>query len=215
MSAQDKDKKAEKVDPVQQEKVWKKKLKKTPPLELKKIADQYGKLKRKQGKLNAQLKAVTVQLDDKDRQIQNLRKQIDSIKTERQGKTMHQDQNESDVTEKSSHCQGTVFKVQIGVTQQIDGSFREQGKKYRLEQDTDGRLVYSLACFRDRDQAFDFQDQLKNIKVSDLYVVLYKDGKRTDEEQVKDTQTSSEDNTTEDTEASEESQGEETSDDDW
>ncbi len=172
------------MDKAKEEKIWKQKLKKTPPLELKKVSDEYSQLKREEGKLHSEIKAIAAQLDIQDTQAQNLRKQIDSIKAERQGKVMDTDANESDITEKSSHCQGMVFKVQIGVTQQINGSFREEGKAYRLEEDTDGRLVYSLGCFRDREQAFIFHDQLKNIKVSDLYVVLYKDGKRSDAQQI-------------------------------
>ncbi len=171
----------------QQEKVWKKKLKSTPPLELKRVSDEYNTLKRTKGKLNSEIRQIATQLDTKDAQARNLRKQIDSIRAERQGKTMDMDANEADITEKESHCRGTVFKVQIGVKQQIDGSFREDGKRYRIEEDTDGRLVYSLGCFRERDQAMNFQDQIKTMKVSDVYVVLYKDGERSDMKEVQET----------------------------
>lgn len=169
------------------EKEWKKKLKAVPPLELKKVSDEYKELQRKNGKLNAEMKGIANELDAKDAQAQNMRKQIDSIKTARAGKSMAMEENESDITEKRSHCTGTVFKVQLGVTQNIDGSFRENGKNYQIEEDTDGRLVYSLGCFRDRDEAMTFQDQLKDIKVQDVYVVLYKDGKRSDVQEVQET----------------------------
>jgi len=189
-----------------QEKVWKKKLKSTPPLDLKRVSDEYNQLKRTKGKLNSEIRQIATQLDTKDAQARNLRMQIDSIRAERGGKTMDMDANETDITEKESHCKGTVFKVQIGVKQQIDGSFREDGKRYRIEEDTDGRLVYSLGCFRERDQAMTFQDQIKTMKVSDVYVVLYKNGERSDMKEVQETN----EETVESEETSEDDAG-----DDW
>ena len=86
---------------------------------------------------------------------------------------------ESNVLVNTMAAKGVVYKVQIGAFKNKDLSkYFSNNKNFSGEVDADGTKKYTLGSFPTYWEADNFKKYLREMGVSDAWVVAYKDGKR-------------------------------------
>jgi hypothetical protein len=186
-----KNKKDEPEIPKAELKELKKRKKDMDPLVFKDIFEERNKLKGEFGNLERQVKNVGGILANKDKEIDELKRVLDSL---RQNAAKVSANNTVDpvygggnsssgggTTANEDYTQGLVFKVQVGDVSEakLNGEiFQNTEEKYAVEKDEDGKLKYTLGHFRDYVEANDFKTNLRKIGVKVAWIVAYKNGKR-------------------------------------
>ena len=161
----------------QEAKEWKKKAKalKKNPEELKNLYDENAALKGEISGYKRQISSLEGQVKEKDNQIASMTQKL---------RSMEQDVAAAQQTAVARPAgpavddSGVVFKVQIGAFRDRDMSkYFDNTENFSGETD-EGVQKITLGRFRDYWEADTFKKYLREMGVSDAWIVPYKDGKR-------------------------------------
>ena len=114
-------------------------------------------------------------IKEKDDQISQFEKQADALRNSiaAAGKAS------ALASAKRPTEKGVVFKVQIGAFERKDLSkFLENSDSFFGEVGEDGLMRYTLGIFRDYPEADNFKKYMREMGVSDAWIVSYNDGVR-------------------------------------
>ncbi|MEH0158352.1 Ezrin/radixin/moesin family protein [Limibacter armeniacum] len=166
-TAQAQDKKAEKKE----RKEWKKKLKQMDPLEFRDLTQEVNVLRGQASGLKSE--------------ISKLEKQTGSLKDEIQSKNDKISELEQKLSEASSQpkgddwTKGVVYKVQVGAFKNERlKDYQEKGAFW--EEDEDGLKKYTIAHFRDYNEADHFKKYMRAMGIKDAWIVAYENNVRKD-----------------------------------
>ena len=166
-----------------EKKEWKKRVKSLTAEQYKSLVDENKGLKSQIAKLNDELSANDAankerkdQIAQYEAQMKEMRKQMaTNAKKAKEGVTT----SRSSMTKKRPDVKGIAFKVQIGAFQNKDLS------KYLVKSDCffgevgeDGLMRYTLGVFRDYWEADTFKKYMREMGVSDAWIISYRDGVR-------------------------------------
>lgn len=164
----------------EQEKVWKKRKKSMPIEEFKKKIEGYEIATEEVTKLEAQVNNTTQTIEEQKQEIESLKQALAEAKAEKE--------NASNAAESESarddYSKGTVYRVQVGAFRNKDLMKFTEHKRFHAEEDEDGVKKYTIAAFRDYWEADLFKKYLREMGVSDAWIVAYKDGVRVQIESV-------------------------------
>ena len=171
LGAQNKD------DLKRERKEWKKRLKATDPLELKKLlADRDS--------LNKEVVAKNDLLITSEARIKQLTEDNDKMKSNLEVATAPAP-NTEDASKLSFQKQhhsvdaGVVFKVQVGAFRNRNlAKYLDNNPNFSGDTDADGSRKYTLGYFDGYWEADNFKKYLREMGVKDAWVVSYRDGKR-------------------------------------
>lgn len=158
-------------------KEWKKKAKalKKSPEELKNLYDENAALKSEISGYKRQISSLEGQTKEKDNQIASMTQKMRSME---QDLAAAQQQGQTRQLGTSDDDSGVVFKVQIGAFRDRDMSkYFDSTDNFTGETD-EGVQKITLGRFRDYWEADTFKKYLREMGVSDAWIVPYKDGKR-------------------------------------
>lgn len=169
----------------QEKKEWKKKAKELSknPEQLKNIYDEYSTLKSETENYKRQISSLEGKIKDKDARISELTQQVRSMEAEVASakKLVEEAKNQPPPPQTGPvyDDSGVVFKVQIGAFRNKDLSkYFDNTENFSGETDEDGTQKITLGRFRDYWEADTFKKYLREMGVSDAWIVPYKDGKR-------------------------------------
>jgi TolA-binding protein len=155
-------------------KEWKKKLKKTDPLDFRDMVNSQAELKREASALRSQVQQVDEEIANlkntianKDAQIQQMRERMEEMQAQVAGASTE------------DWDDGVVYKVQVGAFRNKDLSQYQKTGSFWVEEE-DGVRKYTIANFRDYDEATVFKNYMRNMGVRDAWIVAYEDGQRKD-----------------------------------
>jgi vacuolar-type H+-ATPase subunit I/STV1 len=155
-----------------EEKEWAHKLKSLTPASYKQLIEEKEALATEVTKLkqeNDVLKAQVVDLNSKLKEAQ-------AAQAEKQQAAAAAASN---APVNTMAAKGVIYKVQIGAFKNKDLSkYFENNKNFSGEVDADGTKKYTLGSFTTYWEADNFKKYLREMGVSDAWVVAYKDGKR-------------------------------------
>ena len=169
----------------QEKKEWKKKAKELSknPEQLKNIYDEYSTLKSETENYKRQITSLEGKIKDKDARISELTQQVRSMEAEvASAKKLVEEAENQPPPQQTGPVyddSGVVFKVQIGAFRNKDLSkYFDNTENFSGETDEDGTQKITLGRFRDYWEADTFKKYLREMGVSDAWIVPYKDGKR-------------------------------------
>ncbi len=155
----------------EEEKDWAKKIKSLTPASYKQLIEEKEALATEVTKLkqeNDVLKAQVVDLDSKLKQAQAAQEAKQQAAAA-----------VANVPVNTMAAKGIIYKVQIGAFKNKDLSkYFENNKNFSGEVDADGTKKYTLGAFPTYWEADNFKKYLREMGVSDAWVVAYKDGNR-------------------------------------
>jgi len=164
----------------QEKKEWKKKAKelKKNPEELKRIFDENAALKSETSGYKRQIATLEGRVNERDAELSTMRQRIQQMEAEvsaaRQQLEAAQSQPRSAYDDS-----GVVFKVQIGAFRNKDLSkYFDNTENFSGETTEDGVQKITLGRFRDYWESDTFKKYLREMGVSDAWIVPYKDGQR-------------------------------------
>jgi hypothetical protein len=177
------------------EKEWATKLKNLKPLEYKALVEEAQSLKANleqtkedAAKASAAVAPLESKLSEKDAQLTALQTEITELKN---ALSAAQSQQTSTAVGSSPRAKsisppssskkvaGLLYKVQIGAFRNKDlTKYFENSPNFTGEVDTDGTKKYTLGLFEDYWEADNFKKYLREMGVTDAWIVAYKDGKR-------------------------------------
>ncbi|GAA4833691.1 Ezrin/radixin/moesin family protein [Algivirga pacifica] len=151
-------------------KKWKKMKKGMSPEQFQALTAEKNTLQQEASALHQQVKTqeetitqLKAQVSEKDSQIGKLRNEMAELK-EGQG---------------DNFAKGVVYKVQIGAFKNRNLSkFQDKGNFWT--EDQDGLKKYTIANFRDYEEADQFKKYIRAMGVKDAWIVAYEDNIRTD-----------------------------------
>lgn len=155
----------------EEEKEWAHKIKSLTPASYKQLVEdksaletQVMKLKQENDVLQAQVADLNTKLKEAQT-AQEARKQTATA--------------DPHATTSAMAAKGVVYKVQIGAFKNKDLSkYFDNNKNFSGEVDADGTKKYTLGSFPTYWEADNFKKYMREMGVSDAWVVAYKDGKR-------------------------------------
>lgn len=157
----------------QEQKEWKKRLKKTTPEQYKNLLDENKSMKSQVSSLRSELDNMDDQLAAKDEQINQYAAQAADLRDQLAKAKASAGSGAGAINDKV----GIVFKVQIGAYKEIDLA-NDNTSNFGAEK---GDLnKYTIGVFKDYWEADTFKKYIKEMGVKDAWVVSYKDGKRVD-----------------------------------
>jgi vacuolar-type H+-ATPase subunit I/STV1 len=163
----------------QEKKEWKKKAKdlKKNPEELKRIFEENASLNSEISGYKRQIASLESRLSEKDSELSNMRQRLQQMESEVSAARQKQEaQSQSGPAYDDS---GVVFKVQVGAFRNKDLSkYFENTENFSGETAEDGTQKITLGRFRDYWEADNFKKYLREMGVSDAWIVPFKDGKR-------------------------------------
>jgi predicted nuclease with TOPRIM domain len=163
----------------QERKEWKKKAKdlKKHPEELKRIFEENTALNSEISGYKRQISSLESRLNEKDMELSNMRQRLQEMESELSAaRKKLETQAQSEPVYDDS---GVVFKVQVGAFRNKDLSkYFENTENFSGETAEDGVQKITLGRFRDYWEADNFKKYLREMGVSDAWIVPYKDGKR-------------------------------------
>ena len=151
-----------------EEKEWAKKIKSLTPATYKQLVEEKSVLEAATSKLKQENDVLKAQVSDLNAKL-------------KEDQAAQQTKQEQATTGQanSSASQGVVYKVQIGAFKNKDLSkYFDNNKNFSGEVDADGTKKYTLGAFPTYWEADNFKKYLREMGVSDAWVVAYKDGKR-------------------------------------
>lgn len=166
-----------------EKKEWKKRVKSLTAEQYKSLVDENKGLKSQIAKLNDELSANDAankerkdQIAQYEAQMKEMRKQMaTNAKKAKEGVTT----SRSSMTKKRPDVKGIAFKVQIGAFQNKDLSkYLDKSDSFFGEVGEDGLMRYTLGVFRDYWEADTFKKYMREMGVSDAWIISYRDGVR-------------------------------------
>ncbi|PWJ44658.1 SPOR domain-containing protein [Sediminitomix flava] len=157
-------------------KKWKKKLKSMDPLKLRDMTEELNSLK---GQVSG-LKSEISNLEKKNSQLETQVKSKDSDLSDLRAKLAKaQDEAKASVSAGDNWDTGIVYKVQVGAFRNKNLSkYQDQGSFW--VEDKDGVKKYTIANFRDYEEADAFKKYMREMGVKDAWIVAYEDNIRKD-----------------------------------
>lgn len=156
----------------EESKEWAKKIKALTPESYKQLVDEKEALATEVQKLKQENEVLKAQVADLNTKL----KAAQDAQEERQQAAAAAAAN---VPVNTMAAKGITYKVQIGAFKNKDLSkYFENNKNFSGEVDTDGTKKYTLGAFPTYWEADNFKKYLREMGVSDAWVVAYKDGKR-------------------------------------
>lgn len=189
------------TDPKKVAKEWAKKKKELDPMQLKKIVEENDALKDEKTIDKQLITNLESKLKVKEELNRSMQTELDSLRnltsqgtltkapaqqqsvavtepTKKQTKTTQDNSSAVGKGEKIS-TKGVVFKVQIGTFRNKDLSkYLDNSKNFSGDLNPDGSRSYTLGYFSDYWEADTFKKYLREMGVTDAWVVAYKDGTR-------------------------------------
>lgn len=162
----------------EEEKEWKKRLKKTTPEQYKNMLDENKSMKSQISSLRTELDNVDEQLAAKDEQINQYAAQAADLRDQLAKANARANSSGGGIDENV----GVVFKVQIGA---YKGVKLTDDNSATFGQEQKGDLnKYTIGVFKDYWEADTFKKYLREMGVKDAWIVSYRDGKRVDIKEV-------------------------------
>jgi cell division protein FtsB len=153
-------------------KEWAKKMKTLTPESYKQLIQERETLTTEVGQLKQENDAAKAQVDDLNTKLKSAQEALEA-------KQQVAAAAEANVPVNTMAAKGVVYKVQIGAFKNKDLSkYFENNKNFSGEVDTDGNKNYTLGAFPTYWEADNFKKYLREMGVSDAWVVAYKEGKR-------------------------------------
>jgi hypothetical protein len=181
-------------------KEWAKKVKAMDPLEIKNLMEQNDDLVAQKSVLSSKVSNLESKLKIKEELNRSLTTELDSLKSSQNNSTAAvvstptvatptvtpTKANIAPVTTGGKQYKadklnynGVVFKVQVGAFKNKDLSkYLDNNKNFSGDTDADGQRKYTLGLFADYWEADNFKKLLREMGVSDAWVVAYKGGQR-------------------------------------
>lgn len=176
-------------------KEWKKKKKSMSEAEFKRIVEENASLQGEVGRINKQLSTAQQEVSEKDGELVTLRDRIQTLQdrlgaaeqrastAEAQLAAMQRDANKQDVIDSRTGgtrvARGVIFKVQIGAFKNKDLSkYFDKNTNFSGETGDDGLQRITLGAFTDYWEADTFKKYLREMGVTEAWIVPYKDGQR-------------------------------------
>lgn len=166
-------------------KEWKKKLKKMDVMEFKDFVERHSDKKRQYDALSSQFRKNNKILSDLEAQLRALQDfvQAELAKLEGGGGNggASASTNNSSTTA-PDYSKGTVWRVQVGAFKNNTLEKYINHNRFHAEVDADGKKKYTICTFweKEYDQANQFKRFLRELGVTDAWVVSYRDGQRID-----------------------------------
>jgi vacuolar-type H+-ATPase subunit I/STV1 len=181
--AQKKKSKKKESDPVQDDKAlvkeWKKKLKELKPLDYKKLVDDIGTLRNENSELNTKVTNTESEIKQADNDIEKIKAENKNLQQEIQASL------NSAKTGVQPNEKGVIFKVQIGSFRNKElAKYLGNDPAFAGDIDPDGTRKYTLSYFNEYWEANRFKQSLREMGVSDAWIVAYKNGQRVDIKEV-------------------------------
>jgi len=170
-------------------KEWEYKKKEMDPLQFKKLTEEHTQAENEKKALQTQISNLEAKLKVKEELTSYLTNELDSLKKMQSGGHSQAVTHDLSAKNKTNHApanndegkwgKGIVFKVQIGAFKNKDlTKYLDNNKNFSGDVDADGQRKYTLGYFRDYWEADNFKKMLREMGVSDAWVVAYKDGQR-------------------------------------
>lgn len=157
-------------------KAWKKKLKEVKPLEYRDMVEETQVLRSQVGALKSQVESLT---KEKDAVASSLSAKDETI-SQLESKVRELEAKATDVSVSGSDwTKGVVYKVQVGAFRNKDLSKFHDSGNFWVE-DQDGVKKYTIAHFRDYNEAEQFKKYMREMGVKDAWIVAYVDNVRKD-----------------------------------
>jgi hypothetical protein len=156
----------------EESKEWAKKIKTLTPESYKQLVEDKEALATEVLKLKQENEVLKAQVSDLNTKL----KAAQAAQEERQQAAAAATAN---VPVNTMAAKGIIYKVQIGAFKNKDLSkYFDNNKNFSGEVDADGTKKYTLGAFSTYWEADNFKKYLREMGVSDAWVVAYKDGKR-------------------------------------
>lgn len=167
-----KDKKAQKAEI----KKWKKALKKVEPLEYRDMVTELNVAKGQASGLKAEITKLEKENSSLSAQLKSKSAQL----AEMEAKVKKAEAKPVDVSAVADDwTKGVVYKVQIGAFRNIDLKQYQNDSTFWVEEE-DGVKKYTIAYFRDYEEADHFKKYMRKMGVKDAWIVAYEDNIRKD-----------------------------------
>ncbi len=177
-----------------EEKEWAKKLKALKPMDYKSMVEEQEMLKAKLASQSSELDAMRTEVDPlkselkvKNQEIESLNARVTSLQSQLEEVNSSASSSQSNdlnapagkSRNASAPIKGLVYKVQIGAFKNKDlTKYFDNNPNFSGEVDNDGTKKYTLGAFEDYWEADTFKKYLREMGVSDAWIVAYKDGLR-------------------------------------
>ena len=168
-----------------EKKQWKKRVKSLTPEQYKSLIDENKGLKGQVAGFNAELSAADAVTKEKDDQIAQYEAQMEEMRTRMATAAEAEKEGASTATsgsmtsKKRPAVKGIAFKVQIGAFQNKDLSkYLDKSDSFFGEVGEDGLMRYTLGVFTDYWEADTFKKYMREMGVSDAWIISYRDGVR-------------------------------------
>ena len=159
------------------EKEWKKKLKQLDALSYKKLVEDQASLRSENSELSTKVTNLETEVMGKNTELEKIKGENSKL----------QEEVTSNVTKSGvkPNEKGVIFKVQIGAFRNKDLSkYFDKNPNFSGDVDADGTKKYTLCYFNDYWEADKFKKYLREMGVSDAWIVAYKNGNRVDIKEV-------------------------------
>ena len=164
-------------------KKWKKQMKSMDPLKFKQMTEELNQTKGQVAGLKSQITSLENEKDQfaaamssKDEQINKMTEKFKELEEKC-------DNNVS--ASGDDYTKGVVYKVQVGAFREKNlAEFTEKGNFWM--EDADGVKKYTIAYFRNYDEADIFKKYMREMGVKDAWIVAYEDNQRRDIKEVLD-----------------------------
>ncbi len=171
-----------------EKKEWKKKMKKVDPLDFKAMTEKLSSLQKENSALRSQVNnfdqekaQLNAQIAEKNEQVAQLQEELSDAQS-----TMSKESNTATAMgDGEDWSQGVVYRVQIGAFRNKDLTQFQNTGNFWME-DRDGLKKYTIANFRDYNEASTFKDYMREMGVKDAWIVSYEDNIRKDINEVLD-----------------------------
>ncbi|HSY60577.1 MAG TPA: hypothetical protein VK796_01825 [Cytophaga sp.] len=156
----------------EESKEWAKKIKTLTPESYKQLVEDKEALATEVLKLKQENEVLKAQVSDLNTKLKAAQAALEEKQQAAAAAT-------ANVPVNTMAAKGVVYKVQIGAFKNKDLSkYFDNNKNFSGEVDADGTKKYTLGAFSTYWEADNFKKYLREMGVSDAWVVAYKDGKR-------------------------------------
>lgn len=168
-------------------KEWKKKKKTMSPDHFKVLSEEHTELQAANASMTGEIESLGQQVAAKDQKISDLQKEMQQMKAEYQAARQELENLKNQPAQPvynpylingEDFSVGVVFKVQVGAFRKMDiGKYARQSKEFSQE-DMEGLRKYVIGHFRNYEDAKVLKRYLREMGLSDAWIVPYRDGKR-------------------------------------